>query len=122
FFDTIGLFRVLTAEQKLLVKTWLDILDLTACEHKLFRTMSRGQQRLALLGRALIKAPPMLVLDEPCQGLDEDQTAAFISIVDSICIEFGTTLIYLSHYVSDLPSVISKYLCLENGRTVSGYP
>ena len=80
--------------------------------------MSRGQQRLALLGRALIKAPPMLVLDEPCQGLDEDQTADFIALVNSICIGFGTTLVYVSHYLQDVPAVVTRYLKLSEGRAV----
>ncbi|HTE26202.1 ATP-binding cassette domain-containing protein [Flavitalea sp.] len=118
FFDTIGLFRLLNDEQKSAVKTWLKILNLNDCEDKSLRSMSRGQQRLALLGRALIKAPQMLVLDEPCQGLDEDQTAAFIALVNSICIGFGTSLIYVSHYVQDVPSVITKYLRLDDGKTV----
>jgi molybdate transport system ATP-binding protein len=118
FFDTIGLFRVLNDDQKSAVKAWLRILNLEDCENKTLRSMSRGQQRLALLGRALIKAPPMLVLDEPCQGLDEDQTANFLAIVNSICIEFGTTLIYVSHYLQDVPSVVTRYLKLRDGRAV----
>jgi molybdate transport system ATP-binding protein len=115
FFDTIGLFRVPDEKQKLLVKTWLNILNLTDCEHKLLRSMSRGQQRLTLLGRALIKAPPMLVLDEPCQGLDEDQTAAFIALVNTICLQSGTTLIYVSHYLQEVPPVVTRHLRLEEG-------
>jgi molybdate transport system ATP-binding protein len=118
FFDTIGLFRLLNDEQKSAVKTWLQILNLGDCENKALRSMSRGQQRLALLGRALIKAPPMLVLDEPCQGLDEDQTSDFIALVNSICIGFGTTLIYVSHYLQDVPSVVSRYLKLRDGKAV----
>jgi molybdate transport system ATP-binding protein len=118
FFDTIGLFRVLNAGQKSAVKTWLKILNLEDCENKALRSMSRGQQRLALLGRALIKAPPMLVLDEPCQGLDEHQTADFIALVNSICVGFGTTLIYVSHYLQDVPSVVNKYLKLRDGKAV----
>jgi molybdate transport system ATP-binding protein len=118
FFDTIGLFRVLNDEQKLLVKTWLKILGLTDCENKVLRSMSRGQQRVALLGRALIKTPPMLVLDEPCQGLDEDQTAAFIALVNTICLQSGTTMIYVSHYLQDVPPVVTKYLKLEEGKAV----
>ncbi|MHA4846557.1 ATP-binding cassette domain-containing protein [Flavitalea antarctica] len=118
FFDTIGLFRVLNEEQKLLVKTWLSFLNLADSEHKALRSMSRGQQRLALLGRALIKAPPMLVLDEPCQGLDEDQTSTFLALVNTICLRSGTTLIYVSHYVQELPSVVTKYLRLDEGRVL----
>ncbi|MET0243087.1 MAG: ATP-binding cassette domain-containing protein [Flavitalea sp.] len=117
-FDTIGLFRVLSDPQKDLVDKWMDILHLRSCRNKPLRLMSRGEQRLSLLGRALIKMPAMLVLDEPCQGLDEHQTGSFASLIDVICAEFGTTLIYISHFVQEIPSCVTKFIRLENGRQV----
>ncbi|MET0298203.1 MAG: ATP-binding cassette domain-containing protein, partial [Flavitalea sp.] len=117
-FDTIGLFRVLSDPQKDLVDKWMDILHLRSCRNKPLCLMSRGEQRLSLLGRALIKMPAMLVLDEPCQGLDEHQTGSFASLIDVICAEFGTTLIYISHFVQEIPSCVTKFIRLENGRQV----
>ena len=118
-FDTIGLFRVLNEDQRSLVDKWISILALDSCRHKPLRSMSRGEQRLALLGRALIKMPPLLVLDEPCQGLDEFQTASFASLINSVCREFGTTLIYVSHFVHEIPDCVTFFLRLEDGRSVT---
>ena len=117
-FDSIGLFRVLNDSQQELVNKWIAILNLGSCRHKPLRSMSRGEQRLALLGRALIKMPPLLVLDEPCQGLDEFQTASFTSLINSVCNEFGTTLIYVSHFVQEIPACVTHFLKLENGKSV----
>ena len=116
--DTIGLFRRLNADQEALVLQWLQIMSLTSLRHKRIFQLSASEQRMALLARAMVKNPPMLILDEPTQGLDEVQTGWFKNLVDQLCRHFGTTLIYVSHYNSDLPPCIQHYLRLENGRVV----
>ena len=77
---------------------------------------------MVLLARALIKNPPMLILDEPCQGLDDKQTARFRDIVTALCETFGTTLIYVSHYTQELPACIDHWLRLEKGVVIPSTP
>lgn len=114
-FDTIGLFRRLSEAQEEKVLLWMRLMDLTAFRDKRIYQLSTSQQRIALLARALVKNPPLLILDEPTQGLDEIQTAWFKNLVNEVCRLYGTTLIYVSHYTSDLPSCIKHFLRLENG-------
>ena len=71
FFDTIGLYKKLTPQQHQLTEQWLDLLQLSHVQHKPVSTISTSEQRLTLLLRALVKDPPLLLLDEPCQGLDD---------------------------------------------------
>jgi molybdate transport system ATP-binding protein len=115
-FDTIGLFRSLDADQEVLVLQWLRLLSLHDLRTRRLAQLSTGQQRLMLLARALVKNPPLLILDEPCQGLDEEQTAWFRTLVTRLCEAFGTTLIYVSHYPDELPPCIDHWLRLEEGR------
>ncbi|MBS1601917.1 MAG: ATP-binding cassette domain-containing protein [Bacteroidetes bacterium] len=117
-FDTIGLFRPLSDEQQALTLRWMQLLSLQDFRHQRLPQLSTGQQRMVLLARALIKNPPMLILDEPCQGLDEEQTARFRRLIDTLCRAFRTTLIYVSHYRQELPECIDRYLRLEKGRIV----
>jgi molybdate transport system ATP-binding protein len=83
--------------------------------------LSAGEQRLALLARALIKNPPVLILDEPCQGLDEITTARFRQSVNEICLLSGTTLLYVSHYQQEWPECIDKHLSLNKGEASISY-
>ncbi|HWB25019.1 MAG TPA: ATP-binding cassette domain-containing protein [Chitinophagaceae bacterium] len=116
FFDTIGLYKKLSVEQQTLVQQWLDFLRISShVQHKPLATISTSQQRLTLLARALVKNPPLLVLDEPCQGLDEEQTQQFVSLTDLLCTELNKTLIYVSHYEHEIPACITNVLELKKG-------
>lgn len=115
-FDTMGLFRQLNDFQGGLVRQWMKLLRIEQLSQQYFHRLSDGEQRLVLLTRALVKNPPMLILDEPCQGLDDAETHAFTSLVDTICRYLNKTLIYVSHYDAELPSCIRKRITLEAGR------
>ena len=108
FFDTIGLFRKLNKVQHNTVLQWLDFLQISHVSTKPLHSISASLQRMILLARALVKNPPLLVLDEPCQGLDDKQSKQFVSLVDSICSGKNRTLIYVSHDLSNVPA------CVEN--------
>ncbi|MGE5106997.1 MAG: ATP-binding cassette domain-containing protein [Sphingobacteriales bacterium] len=114
-FDTIGLFRQLTATQETKVGQWVKLLQLEKIRFRSMFQLSNSEQRMVLLARALIKNPPLLILDEPCQGLDEGQTNYFSKLVNEICNRLGTTLIYVSHYAKDIPQCVNHFLRLEDG-------
>ncbi|HLO82847.1 MAG TPA: ATP-binding cassette domain-containing protein [Chitinophagaceae bacterium] len=115
-FDTMGLFRKLNAVQEKITGQWMELLDVKRFSTRLFSTLSDGEQRRVLLTRALVKNPPLLLLDEPCQGLDETATLQFTALINEICLHMSKTLIYVSHYEAELPSCITSRLILEQGK------
>jgi molybdate transport system ATP-binding protein len=117
-FDTIGLFRKPGTTETSTVLEWMDIIGISSIKEKRLNQLSLGEQRLVMLTRALVKSPPLLILDEPCQGLDSEQTARFKNTIDQICGSTSTTLIYVSHYTQDVPSCISHHLQLKAGKKV----
>jgi molybdate transport system ATP-binding protein len=118
-FDTMGLFRKLNEEQVWLSRQWMDLLHIQRFEERMFQRLSDSEQRRVLLARALVKNPPMLILDEPCQGMDGAETREFISIVDGICKDQHKTLIYVTHYEAELPPCINNRILLKGGKLVN---
>lgn len=116
FWDTIGLFKKLSQQQHKQVQQWIDFLDLSAVCNKALFNLSFGTQRMILLARAMVKNPPLLILDEPCQGLDDEQKESFVALVNDICEQSNKTLIYVSHYDDELPACIEKVLELKRGE------
>jgi molybdate transport system ATP-binding protein len=117
-FDTMGLFRVLHPDQEWLALQWMEVLKIQHLADRSFMRLSDSEQRRVLLARALVKNPPMLILDEPCQGMDDEETAAFTEIINEVCQRTGKTLIYVSHYQKDIPPCVTHRLYLREGRVV----
>lgn len=113
-FDTLGLYRKISEEQKKRIDKWLAIFGISLLSDLKFQQISNGEQRMVLLARALVKNPPLLILDEPCQGLDEDQIKRVKEILNYICLNSQTTLIYVSHFASDIPTCVDQHFKLEH--------
>jgi len=96
-FDSIGLYTTPNPAQQQLGRRWLQRLGLEHKAQQTFRQMSFGEQRLILLARALIKTPPLLVLDEPTQGLDERNRMALLYFLAAIAKDQLATILYVSH-------------------------
>jgi len=84
----------------------------------LLKNIPASAQRLCLLARALIKNPPLLIFDEPCQGMDAHQVQHFKTLIDTICSLSNVTLIYVTHYQHEIPDSVDKVLRLEKGKVV----
>ena len=117
-FDTIGLFRKINEQQSALVTKWMQLLKIESLQRKFLFQLSNSEQRLVLLARALVKNPPLLILDEPSQGLDETQTLLFKEIINEICLTGNKTLVYVSHYAGEIPACVTHFIKLENGKRV----
>ena len=114
--DTMIGDKSLSEAQRASIDQWLDIVHLTHQKDEPLATLPLSEQRVVLLARALVKNPPVLILDEPCQGLDLSQTRAFKAMVDAICHHVEKTLIYVSHEPEDIPECVDRRLTLKEGK------
>jgi len=117
-FDTIGLFRQVTDEQTQRVYDWLELLGIRSLARKRLNELSAGEQRRALLARALIKNPPLLILDEPCQGLDDETEDGLLELINAVCVAGNKTLIYVTHYANRRPECVDRIIRLEKGCVI----
>ncbi|SHK99054.1 molybdate transport system ATP-binding protein [Chitinophaga jiangningensis] len=118
FSDIIGSTKPATAEQTAIAASWLEILGIADAADQPFKQIPESSQRLVLLARALVKNPPLLIFDEPCQGLDQHQKNHFKKVIEQLCEHMPVTLIYVTHYEEELPSCVNKFLRLERGHMI----
>jgi molybdate transport system ATP-binding protein len=99
FFDSIGLYIEPTTLQKQTVAQWLEVIEMDSLAKKRFIDLSIGQQRVALIVRAVLKHPPLLILDEPIEGLDDENVDLVIQLINTIKQETNVAILYVSHRI-----------------------
>ena len=114
FFDSIGLYQPPTDEQKNIAMQWLELLGLDNKQGTPFTQFSYGDQRMLLIARAMVKHPTLLILDEPCLGLDEANRLRVLMLIEKICEASESTVIYVNHHREDRIKGIDHYLAMED--------
>lgn len=115
FFDSIGLYRRHTADQEDRYHELAGRLCILHLGETRFDRLSSGERTLVLIARAAVKVPKLLMLDEPCQGLDPERRNQIIAAVDTIGSEPVTDIIYVTHRADELPTCITHSLDLSVG-------
>jgi molybdate transport system ATP-binding protein len=117
FFDSVGLYRNATSEQKETAERWMEVFGIADKSDRPFNHLSYGEQRLLLLARAMVKRPQILLLDEPCQGLDRTNRLRIMDTVDLIGRHSATTIIYVTHYPDEIPGCMTNILQFKKTST-----
>jgi molybdate transport system ATP-binding protein len=115
FFDSVGLYHQASREQREQALAWIGRLHLQELSEVSFDRLSSGQQRMLLIARAVVKDPDLLILDEPCQGLDAANRRRVLAMVDHIGIRTTTQLIVTTHHADERPACMTHELRLFPG-------
>ena len=118
FYDSVGLYRTCSPEQQETARQWMEKLGIDERADAPFAKLSEGEQRLVLLARALVKRPLLLILDEPCQGLDASNRERVRQVVEEIGSSTNTSVLYVTHNADELPLIVNHVLRLDKGRVV----
>jgi ABC-type molybdenum transport system, ATPase component/photorepair protein PhrA len=110
--DSVGLYVQPTDIEKNLAHQWLQLLNLYEKREDYFRDLSVGDKRLVMVARAMVKHPPLLILDEPTAGLDDANAALFVALVNKIAAESDSAIVFVSHRTE--PGLTPKYLYTLN--------
>ena len=120
---TIGNWHELSAHDLIRADDALRSIGAYAFRNKRYGILSQGEKQRVMIARALVTEPSLLILDEPCAGLDPGARELLIDDLDTLCAQKkGPTLILVSHHVEEIPSCATHALLLKEGHTLAAGP
>lgn len=123
YFGSVGLYRPqeVTPAMAERADELLAFLGIEALAARTMNTLSTGEARRALIGRALVHDPALLILDEPTHGLDPAGTYHFLDLLREIALA-GHALVIVTHHVSDIVPEVERVVMLKSGRIAQDGP
>ncbi len=118
FFSSVGLYDTATSSQMETARYWIDFFQLQHLGEKFLAQMSYGEQKKILIARAMVNSPDMLIVDEPCSGLDSAARAGFLSLIAQAA-RSGTALIMATHHTDEIVPLITHIMVMDKGRLIA---
>ncbi|MDR1817134.1 MAG: ATP-binding cassette domain-containing protein [Puniceicoccales bacterium] len=104
----------------------LALMQRTDCAHvaaQPWRTLSQGERQRVLVARALFSQLAVLILDEPCAGLDPVAREKFLTLINTLAAgSAGVPLVLVTHHVEEITPVFTHALLLREGRILAAGP
>ncbi len=121
-FASTALFDKPTAGQKTRAAALLEDMGCPAIATRQFGVLSLGEQQKVLIARALMAQPQLLILDEPCSGLDIPSRESILGRVEALCRKngkAGMSVVMVTHHIEEIPPSITHVLVLRQGRVLA---
>jgi iron complex transport system ATP-binding protein len=119
-FGSIGLFDKPEREDVERADYLLDLFDCTHLSKRPYLSLSQGEKQRILIARGLMAAPPLLILDEPCTGLDIIAKEQLLGIISKLSLDKDApTLIYVTHQTEEIIDAFRHTLLLRRGEVYS---
>ncbi|UCD11927.1 MAG: ATP-binding cassette domain-containing protein [Nitrospinaceae bacterium] len=117
-FSSIGLHQTVSQPARERALYEMESLGILPLANKHYRALSYGEARRVLLARALVSRPRLLILDEPCTGLDIPTREHFLAMLETLSRK-RVRLIYVTHHIEEILPTVGHVLYLKNGRIFS---
>jgi molybdate transport system ATP-binding protein len=114
-YGSVGLNEAPTRSDRTHARRWLRFFGIEHLRARGPRQVSYGQMRLALIARAMVNDPELLLLDEPCAGLDADVRSAVLALIEQLARD-GAQVVMAVHDREDIVPAVSKVLRIGQGR------
>jgi molybdate transport system ATP-binding protein len=121
FYDSIGLYHFPTPKQKTAVDEWIELLKIGDIAKEAYHQLSYGQKRMILLARAMVKSPALLIVDEPCHGLDIPNRKRILDVLERIG-RTQTNLLYVTNHKDEILNCITHVMRLKKGKVLKQGP
>lgn len=116
-FASIGLYEQVSEEDLQLAFHFMKLLKCDELQYENYGVLSQGERQRVLIARALMAKPRLLILDEPCTGLDLIAREELLQFVERIATEKnGPTLIFVTHHVEEVLPCLTHTMLLKEGE------
>lgn len=119
FFDSIGVYQQPDNIHINHARHWLKMVGMESLAKQAFHKCSYGEQRLALIARALVKSPLLLILDEPTQGLDSLNRYRVLQFIERVASFKHSTVVLVSHRLDEQLALFQQHIDLDNKSLLS---
>ncbi|HZG72238.1 MAG TPA: ATP-binding cassette domain-containing protein, partial [Chondromyces sp.] len=117
---SIGLYEEITDHDIDLARNLLDNFRMIHLANQAFSSLSQGEKRKTIIARALMASPELLILDEPCNGLDIYSKEELLSTIEHmIQTPEGPTLLYVTHHIEEIIPSVTHALLIDSGDVVA---
>ena len=120
-FASFGIYEQVAQEDWDKADALLESLRLAFLKGKPYHQLSEGEKRRVLIARSLMSDPKMLILDEPCSGLDILSREQFLGVMEEV-VNNGCHIIYVTHHIEELVEAMTHVLLLKDGEIVAAGP
>lgn len=120
-YNSIGIYQEVADEVKNKAEKIIENFKISYIKDKIFGSLSQGEQRRTLLARAFMNEPKLLILDEPCSGLDITARESFLKNLQEISEseEDKIAFIYVSHQIEEIIPAVSHVAILKDGKMIA---
>lgn len=117
---SIGLYRHITEDERMRSRVVLARLGAESIAKQRYGTLSQGEMQKVLIARALVCEPKLLILDEPCIGLDPGSRQRFLNDLGVLANSPNApTMIYVTHHIEEINSWIRQVMLLKDGKVLA---
>jgi iron complex transport system ATP-binding protein len=116
----IGMWGEVASNERVQALKILQQIEAVEIRERPWRVLSQGERQRVLIGRALMARPELLILDEPCAGLDPVAREHFVQFLERLANRRGSaTLVLVTHHVEEIMPAFSHVLILKGGRVLT---
>jgi iron complex transport system ATP-binding protein len=119
-YASIGLYEKPGKKEIKKADTLIDQFELSNLKDRIYYSLSQGEKQKVIIARALMSSPKLLILDEPCTGLDLFARENLLSLIERTGNSKNSpALLYVSHHIEEILPIFKHTILLKNGSTHS---